>query len=553
MNQQRLAPEKSCDVLIVGAGVSGLFAAWRLLQRTPHLKVIVVDKLGRVGGRLQTTQVQIRGVDGELSPVKDEQGGMRFVPKGNGMGNLWALLDRLEIATVPFMMGAGNNRMFARGVSFTRAQASGMWSSLYRLLPTEQGQSPTDLLGTAMQTILDQNPGGHKAGVWPDSAESWITFRNTFAYDGVPINQWGLWALLRRQGMSEEAITMIEQAIGFMGPFQRLINAGESLQIIFDFPAPANVPAAAPPFFTARDGYQTLPLTLAKRVVELGGTIQLGEHILEVVVEGDDKLVRTASATYRAARVVLALPSEAMSRLAAASPALQGASFSEAARSVAPLELTKVGLFFDRRWWNKDPELVVTPPGGGAGVPIGILNGGSFSDLPAGSVYCFSQYPEDDEKDAAYTGPAALTIYTDFDRGSFWEEMQNLGEKYQTPEFPRNPPHTLPASTALVREAMKQLAAIFGLPPDAQLPMPVLSTYRVWGQGEFGHGYHQYRLNVDDRRVAEHIWRAAPGLFVCNEAWSPEQGWVEGSLIATDHVLVHGFGLAPFIPRSERA
>ncbi len=546
MIHQQHAPEQSCDVLIAGAGVSGLFAAWRLLEHNPRLKVVVVDKLGRVGGRLQTTHVEIRGKDGEFVPVKDEQGGMRFVPKGAGMANLWALLDELAIATVPFAMGTTINRMYARGVSFTRAQTPGIWSLLYRLLPAEQGLNPTDILAGVMQAILDQNPGGHTATEWPDTPESWITFRNTFVYDGVPINQWGLWSLLRTHGISEEAITMIEQAIGFMGPFQRLINAGESLQILFDFPAAAS-------FFTARDGYQSLPLALAARVTDRGGKIHLGEPVLEVALDGDETLVRTPHCTYRAGRVVLALPSKAMTALAARSPALQHAKHSAAVRSVAPMELTKVGLFFDRRWWNQDPQFVVPPPGGGASVPIGILNGPSFSDLPAGSVYCFSQYPDDPQKDAQYTGPAALTVYTDFDRGSFWEEMQNLGEKYQTPEFPENPPHTLPASTALVHEIMKQVAAIFGLPPGAPVPMPVLSTYRVWGQGEFGHGYHQYRLNIDDRQVYEHIWRAAPGIFVCNEAWSPEQGWVEGSLIATDHVLVEGFGLAPFVPSARRA
>jgi hypothetical protein len=213
---------------------------------------------------------------------------------------------------------------------------------------------------------------------------------------------------------------------------------------------------------------------------------------------------------------------------------------------VHDMELTKIGLYFDHRWWH-DPAF-----------GINISSGPSFSDLPAGSVYAFAHdpgklvtpperpNPADAAADTTYNGPAALTIYTDFIRGNFWKELQNMGDPYHTVAFPDNPDNTQAATTPLVKEAMRLIKTIFGLNPDTPTPEPVLSTYRVWGQGEFGYGYHQYKLNVDDRQVYKAIWNPASGIYVCNEAWSPEQGWVEGSLLATDHVLQHGFGLAPF-------
>lgn len=51
---------------------------------------------------------------------------------------------------------------------------------------------------------------------------------------------------------------------------------------------------------------------------------------------------------------------------------------------------------------------------------------------------------------------------------------------------------------------MRQFKILFGLQPDDKsVPMPVLNTYRVWGSGEFGYGYHQYKINVDD---ANHVY-----------------------------------------------
>ncbi len=56
---------KSADVVIVGAGVAGLYCAYRLLTdaraKGEDLDVVVVERLNRTGGRLDTDLIKILG------------------------------------------------------------------------------------------------------------------------------------------------------------------------------------------------------------------------------------------------------------------------------------------------------------------------------------------------------------------------------------------------------------------------------------------------------------------------------------------------------------
>ena len=366
----------ACDLLVVGAGMAGLFAAWRALNNDPSLQVVIVDKLGRAGGRLETTTVPIKGKDGQFYEVRDEEGGMRFVPKGTGMENLWKLIDDLGLNTVPFPMADDNNRYYFRGQSFTfgesEANDNAKWFPLFNLSKKEKNIKPIKILVKVMQDILDKNPGGHTAEKWPHSPETWIEFRNTFTYPDangkpVPINQWGLWSLLRSYGLTEECIELLDHVIGFMGPFGQFINAGESLQIIFDFPAAAT-------FFTLENGYGSLPDALAAAILNKekypAAQIILSEEISSIENNGPGITAYGTNNKYLAGKVILAIPQAGLNAITQASPLLSGnAGFVSAMNSVQNMELSKVGLYFDERWWHSNPK-------------INISSGPSFTDLP---------------------------------------------------------------------------------------------------------------------------------------------------------------------------
>ncbi|CAJ0565952.1 unnamed protein product, partial [Mesorhabditis spiculigera] len=53
--------EAEYDVVIVGAGISGLTAANELRKRAPDLKILIVEAKDRVGGRTFTTKIRSAG------------------------------------------------------------------------------------------------------------------------------------------------------------------------------------------------------------------------------------------------------------------------------------------------------------------------------------------------------------------------------------------------------------------------------------------------------------------------------------------------------------
>src|SRR5947209_4648491 len=65
---------EAVDTLIVGAGMSGLYSAWRILHETSCQSVLIFDQSDRTGGRLDSDLIEFE----HRETVKEEEGGMRF-------------------------------------------------------------------------------------------------------------------------------------------------------------------------------------------------------------------------------------------------------------------------------------------------------------------------------------------------------------------------------------------------------------------------------------------------------------------------------------------
>ena len=531
---------ENAEVLIVGAGAAGLYCAYRLLKEGKSKDVVIVERLNRIGGRLDTDLIKVKGADGKVETVRDEEGGMRFTYE---MEELMALNGELDLCgeIVDFPMkptekGFGLH-YFMRGEQFSKTEAAencnAKWGELYNLAENdrEHGKSPGDIITDVYTWIVKENTG--KAPPKNPSLTYWQDFRLKYEWKGKPMNKWQLWGLLRDMGYTEECVTMLSHAIGFEGPFLSLANAGEAFQILEDFPE-------NPHYHTFKDGYSTLTKKLREVVEELGGKIFLGVNVesllpgwnlgLTVAPAGQPSsrfVEGGVSKSISAGSVILAVASKALANLYRSSQILNCAPNAEQIwadiHSVVNMRLLKINLYFDETWW--EDAAVVNPP---------VQYGPSFSDLPINSIYPFYSLagPEDDKR------AGALTIYCDFNNTNFWQGLQNLGPYFDSPEQRAHcqPPQVIfPASIAVVEEALKQIQLVYGA---TAVPQPVMTSFRIWGgESDFGFAYHQWALNADDCEVMPRMAELVPGLYTCNEAYSDDQGWVNGSLRSANHVL----------------
>ena len=517
------APQSTWDIVIAGAGMAGLYFAWRLLKQhrtsTPP-KILILEMLDRVGGRLDTDVVNING-----DLVKNEEGGMRFTAD---MKNLMWLLGQLELKReiMPFSMGDDHNIYNLRTKKFTFGDATddpAIWSRIYNLKEDEQNRQPNAILQDVFNAILLENNRDPQQW-YPTTPEQWQEVRLEFTYRGIALYQWGFWALLMDYGISQECLQMIEDSMGFLAFYDQKVNAGVGFHTMGDFDK-------LPQYLTLVPGYSTLAETIANEVEAMGATITLGQLVetfdlddtderrLFVLSRGQDGVVQR----HQCDKLVLALPKLPLAKLAPYCPLLRdNAQVVSNINSVVTMPLTKVNLYFNERWWFNRYQ---------------VSAGGSFTEMPMGQFYCYWPIVSDDTR-----GPASMTIYCDFDRTTYWEELQNIGTPF-VPTGVAQPANTTAASTFVVEQAMRQLRLFF---QDDHLPEPVLSTYVRWGTAAFGDGDHSWVTGANDREImAQMLNPVADKVYICGEAYSDDQAWVNGALRSCESLLQGYFDVPP--------
>jgi lysine 2-monooxygenase len=489
------------DVVIVGAGMAGLYCALRLAAFGQ--RVIVLEQLDRIGGRLHTDIVEIDGVE-----VKNEEGGMRFM---DSQGTLNMLLQYLGLTNQigPFSMGDDNNRYYIRGNAFSFGDAAAnnnaKWKSLYTLNPNEYNKAPGEILSGVLTALLESNNMQP-----PQTPEDWQAFRLKATWRGVPLYQWGYWAFLTDYGLSQECITMLDDTGGFKAPLDKQGNAGAAFQLMGDF--------VDPQFNTLIPGYSALPEALFAKIAGMGVDVRLQHNVEAFTGEsGAFNVVATvpggAQETFQCKLLVLALPQQALRTLSYRCPPIDTEQFRDDLASVIDMPLTKINAYYTTRWWYE---------------ALNLSAGGSFADLPMAQLYTYMPIVPSN-----LTGPASLTMYCDYYSGSYWASLQSMGGPYQGP-IPQ-PLHTVPASNAVVTALRAQLQLI--LPGVPSMPMPVLTTYTRWGRPQFGDGDHMWAVGANDEQVVARLQQPLPGLITCGEAYSDNQAWVDGALRSVDAAL----------------
>ncbi|TXF87812.1 FAD-dependent oxidoreductase [Neolewinella aurantiaca] len=566
------------DIAIVGAGIAGLYTAYRLIENDDSLKIAIFERLNRTGGRLDSDIIRLTN-NGELATgkqkqdvntIKEEQGGMRFNDSMKELMNLIRELN-LENQIVPFPMksevelnpGAdpvNTNRFFFRGRGFSVADAAAgnntIWGELYDIEQVEKNLDPNQIIANAFNRIL-------KANDWTMgeelSADQWTEVREKVEWKGKTLNRWHIWGLLRDMGYSEECIRMLADTTGFPDTFKAFTNAGGAFQLLADFPK-------NPVYNTFIDGFSTLPDAIVDKISDRV-SIFLSTNLNSLHEEEHGFELRLSEAEFGqnatpfsketksvcAKQIVIATAVKGIQDIFYKSPALfrhaEAPKLWEAINEVEGAELMKINLYFKEAWWLN----------GMTGRPE-IQFGGNFTTLPLNAIYPFyaiesleTEQGKVSLKKSHYDRPAALTLYTDFSKSQFWEGLQNITPSFssdlQTHFSDAKVQKIFPATQAVVDEMMKQLGLLFGA---TNLPEPIMTSYRAWnGKDDFEYAYHQWKLNAEDSKTRAYLSKPYKdrNLYFCNEAISDMQAWVNGSLRSADLALAH-FRIEP-LPDEE--
>ncbi|HEX5371495.1 MAG TPA: FAD-dependent oxidoreductase [Aquabacterium sp.] len=512
------------DVAIVGGGVSGLYSAWRLLTDSGDAPptVAVFEGSGRVGGRLLSVTPP------GLPQGRVELGGMRYT---TGHIRVKSLVDYLGLATAPFAVSEDANVAYLRGHRLRTADLTDAQKLPYVLSTEEQASLSDGMTVLAAQRFLQKVL--HQPHVDLNKVP-WTELARSGRYEGHLLRDLSMRYVYNRS-VSHEAFQFAEDTSGYDSIYF-------TWNAVDGFPWNLADYGRTVSYERLVQGYATLPETLAERVEAAGGHIHLHTRLTRFdrvhLVDGSPAIELhfqhgEQERVLLARKLILAMPRRSLELLDQSGAVLapEHRHVHELIESVEPIPLFKLALCYRTRWWEK----------------LGITQGQSVTDLPIRKCY---YWPVGDQAQGG-----AILIYNDVLDMDYWTDLRKHPLKFAQPPddsgLEPSPWADYPAPAVMVEEAHRQLLIMHGVEDHPDL-RPYAAAYRDWGEDPFGGGANFWRQYVESYDVAHRIVQPVPGVavYICGEAYSHDQGWVEGALATAEDMLQRCLGLPPppFMP-----
>lgn len=554
-----MTSKKGGRICIIGGGIAGLYTAWRILEDgDPSLRVEIFEASASFGGRIKSQAIP-------WIPFKAELGAMRF--RSNHL-LLRSLLDELSIHVRNFDVKPPSLRVRGRTLSIkelTKGGCSHCGASIpYLLKPEERGKSPEELvigvIGTLLENLTFPSLGHTKGhGVKQKIAEGdlsaglWKAIKEAGQYNNTPLYNIGFWNLLQHY-LSNEAFQLVHDALSLESVLGNWSAAEAIPWFLKDF--------ASQELYMVPEGMAAVIKKLEARISQPKYKDRVSAHLESPVTEclrGENSWLITYKGNGKPQefdKVILALPQHALKELVINKK--KGERWKPKWIDwVHPHRLFKLFLLYENEWWMQDDL---------PGHAVGRI----FTDLPLRQIYYFPpKWMEkcgkntlkefkghDDVEDALARWSLVMASYSDEHYVSFWNpplSVQELG-MYERPSLYYKQPEHLPASFAekiekkfndeiprplraserIVKKVQHQLSEIHGhIVPD-----PIIGVFKDWGEAPFGGGWHTWKIGAKP-------WSGRDGessdmladLYLCGEAYSTEQGWIEGALKSSEVVL----------------
>jgi monoamine oxidase len=570
MNESRTTVQY--DIAIVGGGVSGIYTGWRLLDAgfssdllknligaRGKLDVCVFEGSDRIGGRLLSARPP------GMPHVTCEIGGMRYVSSQKLIRSL--VENKLELPHHEQVVDDPNNIALIRGKHLRMRELQDPSNLPYDLRWAEANwihksldDAPAALIAWAINQVLPETTKLHD-----DQLREYLKRAKV---DGTPLYKHGFWNLLARS-MSSEARMLARTMIGYdcLGDNA---NALDTALEYFDFTPKVR-------YYLIHGGYEVVPWTLEQRFKALGGTVDKGSWLtsfdsatLDDNTKGVTLHFANGHSSVKARAIVLAMPRRSLELLNRVGPVLdpsKAPKMQYLLSSAKPVPLFKVFIAYAYPWWEA----------------MGVSQGRSMTDLPIRQCYYWAT-----EGNQAGADPnnrnAILMAYNDALSVEFWGGLRPLptgpvaakspsaaarariaNESYDSQFlFQRQPmPHAHAGGNAgddfskllvknwtdheapaeLVAEAHRELVDLHGL---VYSPDPLEAAYMDWSDDPFGGGVHLWNPGYRSWMILEQMIKPVDDFpcYICGEAYSTNQTWVEGALQTAELVLQNHFGLA---------
>jgi hypothetical protein len=567
------------DIAIVGGGVSGVYTGWRLVTAKPGevnhlprtgnsgaLKVALFEGSDRIGGRLLSARPP-----GFSDSTTCEIGGMRYVSSQELVRSL--VENQLNLRRYEQVVYNDDAIAYLRGKRLRCSQLQDPDALPYDLEWAEaqyvkQQKDPTGLIAWAIGRLLPEVTQYKGEDLHRYLREAKID-EGPGKHHQTPLYKHGFWNLLARI-LSQDAYTAAHTLIGY-DCLGSNANAVDLILEIFDF-------AKDVKYYLLNDGYEIVPWMLQQKFEEAGGKLIANTWLAgfdkTTLADGSAGVVlrfRGGRPDVTARHIILAMPRRSIELLKREGPVLdpsQAPDVPGMLNSVRAIPLYKLFLVYEYPWWNAVAGSVKP------------LVGRSLTDTPARQVYYWPVDPNAPQTPS--TGRALLMAYNDATNVDFWEGLSGtpVPDDQQKPASPKSaelehfrkimpwvpifpaqmgastplPPHTPPpdrlrknwmdhrAPYATVMEMHRQIARMHGM-EDA--PRPVDAAYMDWSVDPFGGGVHFWNRGYKSWELLEQMTKPVKDFpcYICGEAYSTNQTWVEGALQTAEIVLQTHYGM----------
>ena len=579
------------DYAVFGAGPSGLYTVWRLLQ-SGHLGAGDSLRLyewgsydfdGSQGTRPPAGRICSHHYKGEAGESYIELGGMRYIewdpaqgPDGHRLVTTTIHEMGLDDDVIDFLT-TDDPLFYLRGQHFYNSQLGtgpGQVTAPYDT-PGNNARPASDLYGQVSSLIEGPNPPTTRGDQCAFYADGTLppTF-NSFVYSGgETAGNVGYWNVFYDQA-GNEGFNYAADAGGYSS---NVINWNAANAAIYngEFAPGGN-------FKTISGGYSKLFVALYQKAVDAAAAagvvlvLNQGVRLHSIWLEDGQPRYRLAPAldpdhpvggVLGADVAFLAMPPRSVELVARATryddtagrvDFLNAGPVANYLESVILQPSYKVAMFFDTCWWldsTYPPDLV------SQGHAPNQVFGPTITDLPLRQIYYFRNNAGPDQPGAPIYG--LLASYDDMRFVSFWKELELGVDQRRDRAVSRDLQPLVgghQATQEMVRMLLLQLAHVHYGDPNAAglIPEPLETVCMDWGLNPFGAGYHAWAAHYDICDVMQTV--RAPGelagvpgapVYLVGSAFSNDQAWVEGAFCTAESVLVDKLGLEPIIDTSD--